>query len=105
MARNGAKEYTLHALYRFNRMHIRRVLPHNISFGRMGRGEETLGWRPKLLVNHDHELVGSRQRASTSSLLTIYLVVILLDGSSQDLLLTSDPFAPNGIQTGTNVTL
>lgn len=52
---NGAKEYTIYALHRFNRMHIRRVLPHSISFERMGGGEETLGWRPKLLVNHDHE--------------------------------------------------
>lgn len=53
--RNGAKEYTLHALHRFRRMHIRRVLSYSISFGRMGGGEETLGWRPKLLVNHDYE--------------------------------------------------
>lgn len=30
---DGAEEYTIHALYCFNRMHIRRVLPHSIPLG------------------------------------------------------------------------
>lgn len=55
MDQNDEKEYTLYPLHRFNRMHIRRVLPHSISFERMGGGEETLGWRPKLLANHNFE--------------------------------------------------